>query len=131
MGETSESRNQLIFRENGRSVLPVKVSVDNVHSGGGQNRAGVSLFQYQSYGDLRLVIGREGYEHAVFHGAADLGGTGFRTGGDHAVLEGTGHGAAVGGVAQHTFFTACRVESLMFRALRGSVSPVAMISELS
>lgn len=56
----------MIFRENGRSVLPVKVSVDNVHSGGGQNRAGVSLFQYQSHGDLRLVIGREGYEHAVF-----------------------------------------------------------------
>ena len=94
----------MIFRENGRSVLPVKVSVDNVHSGGGQNRAGVSLFQYQSHGDLRLVIGCEGYEHAVFHGAADLGGTGFRTGGDHAVLEGTGHRAAVGGVAKHTLF---------------------------
>ena len=54
----------MIFRENGRSVLPVKVSVDNVHSGGGQNRAGVSLFQYQSYGDLRLVIGCEGYEQS-------------------------------------------------------------------
>ncbi len=88
MGETSESRNQLIFRENGRRVLPVKVSVDNVHSGGGQSRAGIALSNTKANGDLRLIVGCEGYEHAVIHGAADLGGTGFRTGGDHAVLEG-------------------------------------------
>lgn len=68
---------------------------------------GIALFQHEGNGDLRVIVGGEGHEHAViFQAAAQLGRAGLGTGGNDAVLEvGIDHAAGLG-VAVHSLFTA-------------------------
>ena len=105
MENPPKSRNELVVRENGAGGLPAEVGIENGHGGGGQRRAGIALFQHEGNGDLRVIVGGEGHEHAViFQAAAQLGRAGLGTGGNDAVLEvGIDHAAGLG-VAVHSLF---------------------------